>query len=251
MEQHKPLIFVIDEQSKLRDLIEYYLNRSDFSVLTFDSIQQLRQSIDYIHPNAIIINISTTENDGLIFCKQLKSDKSSEDIKIMMLTDSQNKKGIDRFFDFGADDFIEKPFHLNELYVRLSRLISLNSDQEKKATYFTDTASHHTPHYFRKKSKEKCYKIRNMTINLHNYEITIHNKKIALSFSEFQLLVFLIKKNGSPCSREEIIKQDGGDNFIITDRAVDVRIAGLRKKLGGYGKMIKTIRSIGYMFVET
>jgi two-component system, OmpR family, alkaline phosphatase synthesis response regulator PhoP len=250
MGQQTQLIYVIDEPGQLRDLIEYYLKQSGFSVIVFDNSQQCKQSIDYLHPIAIIIDTSSTLSDGFDFCKELKEDSNLQCIKVILLIDHLKQEDIDKVFKYGADDFIEKPFNLNELKVRLSKIITENDNQVE--TYsLINNHSRHTPNEFRKKQKEKTYKIRNMIINLNNYEITIHNKKISLSFCEFQLLVFLIKKTGTPCSREEIIKHDGGDKYIITDRAVDVRIAGIRKKLGGYGRMIKTIRSVGYVFVET
>lgn len=250
MKPEAPLVYVIEESDKIAALIDFYLQQTGFNVLKFANLAHCRESIEYLHPNALIVDISTNGSEGLAFCKQIKSDPATEHIKIIVLIDQKQVIDMEKIFGFGADDFIEKPFNLNELKMRIVRLYpwhashSAATGMEKSTQLLQRTPT-------RKRRDDQSYKIRNMTINLKNYEIAIHKKKVDLSFSEFQLLVYLVKNNGTPCSREEIIKQDGGDKYIITDRAVDVRIAGLRKKLGHYGKMIKTIRSVGYMFVET
>jgi DNA-binding response OmpR family regulator len=250
MNLNKPNIYIVDNSLNIVELVTSFLMQNGFNVITFGSAEQCLQSLEYLKPDALIIDLSMIGTNGRDFCKLIKSNKELKSIHIIIISNCQEESSMLDAFNNGADDYLVKPFKLRELYIRLNRLLDHKDAIKNEHPNLLSEIAVPKPIIQTRKQRSQTIKVRDMNINLSNYEVSVNSKKLTLSYGEFQLLVLLVNKSGTPCSREEIIKNDGGQSYIITDRAVDVRIAGLRKKLGRYSRMIKTIRSVGYMFVE-
>jgi two-component system phosphate regulon response regulator PhoB len=167
--------------------------------------------------------------DGLEVCKKLKSDAKTQSIPIIMLTAKSEEADIVTGLELGADDYITKPFSPKVLVARVRRVLHRNiaHDLEKSPV-----------------------KIHELTIDPGRRQVLIKNKPVDLTFTEFNILYALAKRPGLVFTRYQIVDALHGDDYLVTDRAVDVQIVGLRKKLGPCGKYIETVRGVGYRFKD-
>jgi len=165
--------------------------------------------------------------DGLSVCKKLKSDSKTGSIPVVMLTAKGEEADIVTGLELGADDYITKPFSPKVLVARVRRILQkvVARDLEK------------TP-----------VKIHELTIDPARREVLIKNKPVDLTFTEFNILYALSKKPGLVFTRYQIVDTIHGEDYLVTDRAIDVQMVSLRKKLGQCGKYIETVRGVGYRF---
>ena len=166
---------------------------------------------------------------GLDVCRIIKSDQETKETPIIMVTALGQEEDIVKGLETGADDYITKPFSIKVLIARvnavLKRSIEVGEDSDKSLL------------------------INGISIKPRLREVRVEDKVIDnLTFSEFQILYLLAGHPGWVFTRYQIIDKIRGDNYPVTDRSVDFQIVGLRKKLGDAGKLIKTVRGVGYRF---
>jgi two-component system phosphate regulon response regulator PhoB len=164
--------------------------------------------------------------NGFDVLRNIRSDEKYKNISVIMITAKSSDSDVVKGLELGADDYIAKPFSPAVLMARINSVLKRRSD-------FT---------------KGNTIKIDRMFINPSKYEITIDDEPVNLTISEFQALCLLAEKRGWVMSRYQIINAIKGEDHFVTDRAVDVMIVGLRKKLKDYGKYIETVRGVGYKF---
>jgi two-component system alkaline phosphatase synthesis response regulator PhoP len=169
--------------------------------------------------------------DGLDVCREIKADSKTQSVSIIMLTAKGEESDIVIGLELGADDYIKKPFSPKVLLARIKAVL-----RRKKGVAVSDPT--------------KLIKIQNLTIHPGKHEVLVDDEKINLTATEFNLLTLLAGRPGWVFTRQQIIDNVRGDDVIITDRAVDVQIVGLRKKLGESGNFIETVRGVGYRFRE-
>ena len=165
---------------------------------------------------------------GIDVCRILKNDKDTSSVSIIMLTALGQEEDIIKGLETGADDYVTKPFSFPILEARivsvLRRIKNENIEKEKVSNS-------------------------GIVISSRKREVQIDGKKIEdLTFTEFQILHLLVSHPGWVFTRYQIIDKIRGDNHPVTDRSVDFQIVGLRKKMGKKGKLINTIRGVGYRF---
>lgn len=242
----KRLLFVVDDEPDIREILSYYFKNQGFDVLTFENPLVCLHSLNYVKPDILLLDWLMPGMNGFDFCRKLKQDNGLKHIPVIMITCKSDENEIVAALENGADDYMIKPFRLKELHGRINRFIKpsfseVNSGIEPiKSLRNTDSQTLNTIHPGQQIMIDK------LIIDIASHEVLIENKKVELTYAEFKLLELLAGSPGKVFTREQIIKNDGGDNYHITDRAIDVRIVGLRKKLGEMGKLIKTIRSVGY-----
>jgi two-component system phosphate regulon response regulator PhoB len=146
-----------------------------------------------------------------------------------MLTAKGEETDIVTGLELGADDYITKPFIPKILVARVRRVLRriIARDLEKAPV-----------------------KIHELTIDPARRQVQIKNKLVDLTFTEFNILYTLAKRPGLVFTRYQIVDALHGDDYLVTDRAVDVQIVGLRKKMGSYNKYIETVRGVGYRFKD-
>lgn len=234
-------VLIVDDESDIRELLSYNLTKEGFNVKTFpDPII----SLDYLEnntPDIILSDWLMPEMDGLEFCRKLKLNEDLRSIPVIMITCKGDETDIVTALELGVDDYLVKPFRIKELIARMKRIIRNKDTLLESITYKNAISG--------KKHNQKII-IDNLMIDKENYMATLEDKPLNLTVSEFNLLYLLGSKTGKVFTREQLISSLNGDDYLITNRAIDVKIAGLRKKLGNYYHMIKTVRSIGYKFSE-
>jgi len=221
------LIAIVDDEKDIVDLVKHHLKREGYKTKEFYNSRDFLLYIESITPDLIILDIMLPGLDGLEVCKLLKGKKSTSSIPIIMLTAKGTEADIVVGLEIGADDYIIKPFSPRELVARIKTVLRRSNKKETEKELVT---------------------LGDLSINTQRYEVYVKSKKIDLTTTEFKILESLVNGNGRVFTRDQLLKQKRvwGDDKLIYDRTIDVHIKNLRDKLGSSGKMIKTVRSIGY-----
>lgn len=234
-------IFIIDDEFDIREFIQFNLKKEGFTVFSFESPIVALNQIKEQNPDLIVTDWLMPEMDGLELCKYLKMNNETAHIPIIMSTCKGNEIDIVTALELGADDYLVKPFGIKELAVRIKKIIS----KQKAATFAQLLPENSNTNAF-----SNCIQYRSLVIKKDSYSAYLDNEKLNLTYAEYKLLELLAEKPGKVFSRSQIIEHDYGNENYVTERSVDVKIVGLRKKLGKYENMIETIRSVGYKFNE-
>ncbi len=225
------LIAVVDDEKDILNLITHHLKREGFQVKPFQSGKDFLLYINSVPPDLVLLDIMLPGMDGLELCRILKSKPSTKSIPIIMITAKSTEADIVVGLELGADDYIVKPFRTRELVARVKSILR---------RYATKTPG------------DETLRVGPLSINPASYEISVDSRKIDLTTTEFRILETLAEAEGKVFTRDQLLKRKTlwGDERVVFDRTIDVHIKNLREKLGSAGKMIKTVRGIGYKLEE-
>ena len=226
----KEKILVVDDEEDILELVRYNLTKEGFNVLCASTGEEGLNAAKSKLPDLIILDLMLPGIDGLDVARSLKSEKNTKDIPVIMLTAKGEEADIVTGLELGADDYISKPFSPRILTARVRAVLRRRSkpaDDEKD-----------------------ILEIHDIIIHTGRHEVLVNHIPIQLTFTEFGILNFLVKRPGWVFTRSQIVDAVKGDDYFVTDRSVDVQIVGLRKKLGSAGKYIETVRGVGYRFKE-
>jgi len=228
-ERNNNLILVVDDEEDICELVRYNLKKIGFETLGAGIGEIALELAREEHPALIILDLMLPGIDGLDVCRILKNDARTEDICIIMLSAKGEEADIVRGLEIGADDYITKPFSPSILSARV------------KANIRRITGS---------KGSDGVLEYGALFIHKGRRQVLLSGKSITLTNTEFQILYFLASNPNWVFTRSQIIEAVKGDNYPVTERSVDFQIVGLRKSLGPIGDIIKTVRGVGYRFVE-
>jgi len=219
-------ILVIEDEKDILEVVRYNLAREGYKVrCARNGLDGLRVAQTEL-PDLIVLDLMLPEMDGLDICRFLKADRKTEDIPIIMLTAKTEETDIVLGLELGADDYITKPFSPKVLIARIKAVLRR---KEKIET-----------------SKDKAVNIHGLSIDPVRHEVLVEGSPVRLTLSEFKILHLLASQPGRVFTRYQIVDAVHGEEYSVTERAVDVQIAGLRKKLGTAGKYVETVRGVGY-----
>ena len=224
-------ILAVEDEEDIRELLDFNLTRHGFDVAAVESGEEALESIAKNRPDLVLLDLMLPGMDGFEICKKLKGSDATRDIPVIMLTACGEEADIVTGLELGADDYMTKPFSPRVLIARIKATLRRRPRNKKANT-------------------EDVLQIGDITIHCGRHEVTIQNKKIDLTFSEFKVLHFLAQRPGWVFTRYQIVDAVHGEDYPVTERAVDVQIVGLRKKLGETGKLIETVRGVGYRFKD-
>ena len=228
MEQRR--VLVIEDEEAIGELVSYNLRKEGFAVNAVLSGEEGLQNALAEPPELIVLDLMLPGMDGLEVCKLLKEDSSTEKVPIIMISARGEESDVVRGLEMGADDYITKPFSPKILIARVQAVLRRISEHP-----LDDDAP---------------VEIRELTINPKRFEAKVNGEVLNLTVTEFGILHFLARHPGWVFTRYQIVDAVKGESYSVTDRAVDVQIVGLRKKLGKYGKYVETVRGVGYRFKE-
>ena len=226
----KEKIIVVDDEEDILELVKYNLEREGFQITCAESGEKALQRTQDEPPDLIVLDLMLPGIDGLEVARRLKQDQKTAVIPIVMLTAKGEEADIVTGLELGADDYITKPFSPRVLIARIKAVLRRQSTQPK--------------------DPDQILNIGNLTIDSGRRTVSAAGNNVDLTFSEFQILLYLAARPGWVFTRAQIVDAVRGDNYPVTDRSVDVQIAGLRKKLGLHGDYIETVRGVGYRFKE-
>ena len=227
------LIHIIEDDKDIANLVQFNLVDAGYEVIcSWDGINGLATAKDRI-PDLILLDLMLPGISGIDICEQLKQIKSTHLIPIIMMTAKGEEADVVRGLGAGAEDYITKPFSTKILIARV------NSVLRRVNRYKLES----------EKTSEVLL-MKGLQINNTKRKVFCNQREVEMTYSEFQILHLLAKTPGKVYTREQIVNLIRGENHAITDRAVDVQIVGLRKKLDTYSEYIETVRGVGYRFKE-
>ena len=222
-------ILVVDDEEDLLELVRYTLSKEGHSITCVDTGEKAVDSVQRKLPDLIVLDLMLPGIDGLEVCRRLKRDSKTRDVPIIMLTAKSEERDVITGLDGGADDYITKPFSPRVLLARVKSLLR-RKDVEIRS------------------QQETTIQVRDLIIHPGRHEVTLQGNQLKLTYTEFALLQFLTKRPGWAYTRSQIVDAVKGEDYPVTERSVDVQVAGLRKKLGVFGSNIETVRGVGYRF---
>lgn len=224
----KEKILLVEDEEDILELIAYNLTQAGYQATSVMSGEEALQQVKRDMYDLIILDLMLPGVDGLEVCKILKHDRLTAHIPIIMVTAKGEEADVVIGLELGADDYVTKPFSPRILLARIKAVLRQQQRVEQPET--------------------RVFTIQELYIDPTRYEVRVQGNPVKLTSTEFGVLLCLVRRPGWVFTRNQIIDTVKGDDYIVTDRTVDVQIVGLRKKLGAMGHLIETVRGVGYRF---
>ncbi len=228
----KKQILVIEDEEDILALIHFNLIKNGFRVECATSGEEGHRKARDLRPDLILLDLMLPGVDGLDVCRQLHNAPDTKDCPIIMLTAKGEEHDIVKGLELGADDYITKPFSPQVLLARVQAVLRRRGKPDNQP-------EHGSP-----------IEIHNLYIHPGRNKVVAAGEEVDLTYTEFKILMLLASRPGWVLNRTQIVDAIHGEGYAVTDRAVDVQIVGLRKKLGPCGDYIETVRGVGYRFKE-
>jgi two-component system, OmpR family, alkaline phosphatase synthesis response regulator PhoP len=226
----KESILVVEDEDDIRELLWYNLAREGYRVIGAESGEEALKAVRASLPDLVLLDLMLPGLDGLEVCRSLKQDPRTRNLPIVMLTAKGEEADMVAGLELGADDYVTKPFSPRVLLARLRAVLRRRS---------TPPPSETAP-----------LTIHELVIHPGRHEVLVQGRPVDLTATEFRLLNLLARRPGWVFTRSQIVNEIHGDDYPVTERAVDVQMVSLRKKLGPAGRYLETVRGIGYRFKE-
>lgn len=221
----KDMIFVVDDEADILQLIKINLEKYAFQVKTFEDTYNLFDEALKSRPSLFILDLMLSDDDGFEVCKKIRNNDILCNTPIIMLTAKSDEMDKVLGLELGADDYITKPFSPRELIARVKAVLRRNFIKEQS----------------------KIIKVGSfLTIDIDKMQVFDHDRKVNLTSTEFKILQLLAGRISWVFSRDQILNYLWGNEKIVIDRTIDVHITHLREKLGETGNIIKNVRGVGY-----
>ncbi|MDY3118570.1 MAG: response regulator transcription factor [Peptoniphilus sp.] len=219
------MIYCVEDEGNIRDLIVYALKNSDFDVQGFASGEELFEAMRKKLPSLVLLDIMLPGEDGLALLERIRENPTTEDMPVIMLTAKSSELDKIVGLDKGADDYIVKPFSVLELVARVKAVLRRSRPKEEDGERIA---------------------IDGVVIDNKKRTVQVEGEPVTLTYKEFELLYYLFRNKNIVLNRETIMAQVWGYDFEGESRTVDVHIASLRHKLKDKAYLIETVRNIGY-----
>ena len=218
---------MVDDEQDLCDILLYNLRAAGYQAEAAYSAEEAieKEPSEY---DLLLLDVMMPGLSGFELARRLKGDEVTTAIPIIFLTAKDTEEDMLHGFGLGADDYVKKPFSVREMMARvkavLNRSESIPTDIPKTLQY------------------------EGLAIDLSHKSVTVDGEAVALTKTEFELLVLLLSHRGEVFSRQQILENVWPQDVIVTDRTVDVNVTRMRKKIGRYGQMIVSRQGFGYVF---
>ena len=218
------MIYFLEDDNNIRNFVIYALNNTGLEAEGFDHPDAFWEAMKKKQPDLLLLDIMLPGEDGISILKKIRSNNATKTMPVIMLTAKGTEYDKVMGLDNGADDYVSKPFGPMELISRIKALLRRAGKNDEPLEY----------------RKENLYLCPSKHI------VKVDDKDITLTLKEFELLCILFKNEGVVMTRDEILTKIWGYEFDGENRTVDVHIRTLRSKLGSAGKLIQTVRGLGY-----
>ncbi len=219
------MIFCVEDDAGIRDLMIYTLNASGFRAVGFENAREFYAALADDTPELIMLDIMLPGEDGISILKRLKADARTADIPVIMATAKGNEYDKVIGLDLGADDYLAKPFGMMEMASRVRAVLRRSG---------------------RAAEKQQLIRVGGLEMNLGEHSVTADGIRVQLTLKEFELLRTFMTSPGRAFTREQLLSSVWSEDFLGETRTVDVHVGTLRQKLGSCGKYIRTVRGVGY-----
>lgn len=223
----KKKILVVDDEENICQMMTDILEEQNYAVGVSHNTDEGLKKLQSMEPDLVLLDLRLPTIGGLELCRIIKSDERTKHIPVIMLTVQNLETDKVIGLEMGADDYITKPFGQKELLARIKALFR-RLDQQRGA--------------------KAVLKSGDLTIDVDKHQVKIKDKEVTLTPKEFDLLCVLMKSADKVVQRSALMSSVWGYEYTGTMGTIDVHIRYLRKKLGPYGKKIKTVVGLGYRF---
>jgi two-component system phosphate regulon response regulator PhoB len=218
-------VLVVDDERELAELLAINLSRAGYrTTVVHDGRSALARARE-LRPDLILLDVMLPELTGTEVAARIRTDPATSGIPIIMLTAKSEE--IDQLVGLtvGADDYITKPFSVKVLLARVEAVLRRAS---------------------RAGPEDAPLRLAGVQIDLATHEVTVDGEPARLTLTEFRLLAALAQANGRVLTRHHLMSKAMGPGVTVTERTIDVHMTAIRKKLGKYGSLIRTVRGVGY-----
>jgi DNA-binding response OmpR family regulator len=231
----KKKILVVDDEKDIVEMIAFNLQRNGYDVITAHNGNDALDLAEQQTPDLILLDLMMPGLDGTEVTRRLKADPRTKKIPLVMLTAKSEETDVVVGLTLGADDYVAKPFSMKILLARLTTVL-------RRAESGNGSPADEPGNLLRAGP---------LTIDASKHEAAINGESIKLTLTEFKLLTALVTARGRVLSRDQLMDKAMGTDVFVTDRAIDVHITAIRKKLGDANWLIHTVRGVGYRLQET
>lgn len=223
-------ILVVDDEQDLCEILQYNLETEGYEVHTANSAEEaLRLPLE--NYDLILLDVMMGQMSGFQMALKMKENPVTSQVPIIFITALEGEDSLVRGLNIGADDYMVKPLSLREVKARIKAVLRRSMKNEIQEKIASD-----------------CYSFQGLCINREAKSASIDGQPLQLTKLEYEMLSLLLSNMGKAFSREEMLEHCWPKDAIVLDRTVDVNINRLRKKVGPYGKYIKTRVGFGYTF---
>lgn len=227
----KECLLIVEDDKDISKLLKYNLEKAGFYCAIAFSGEDALQILDREPLDLVVLDIMLPGMDGLEVCKWMRKSEKNARLPIIMLTAKGEE--VDRIvgFELGADDYIVKPFSPRELILRIKAILKRKNEEILKEKDILVSGE--------------------IMIDISRHKVFARKKEIELTPMEFNLLVTLVKRSGRVQTREKLLNDVWDMAADVTTRTIDTHVKKLRKKLGKSGRLLETVRGVGYRFSES
>ena len=223
-------VLVVDDEPDILELIGYNLARHNFDMIGVDSGEEAFASVRRSLPDLVVLDLMLPGIDGLEVCRRLKNDNRTAAVPVIILSAKGEEADVVIGLELGADDYLTKPFSPRVLMARIKAVLRRKRGESGAA--------------------EAVITHQDLRINAGRHEVLVAGAPVQLTLTEFRILYQLARRPGWVFTRNQILEAAQGDETGVTERAVDVHMVALRRKLGSSGDLVETIRGVGYRLRE-
>ncbi|NSL51658.1 response regulator transcription factor [Calidifontibacillus erzurumensis] len=225
MDKGKGIVLIVDDEADMRQLVRMYLEKEGFLCLEAEDGEEALNLVKAHTIDLIILDVMMPKVDGLTFCMKVREQSS---VPIIFLTARGDEWDRVYGLKLGADDYIVKPFSPNELVARVDAVLRRANPAVR--------------------NKEDHISYGPIEINLKGRQAFLNGELLNLTLKEYEILLFFCRHHGQALSREQLLENVWGFDYVGGVRTVDTHIKTLRLKLKEYGNLIQTVWGIGYKF---
>ena len=218
------MIFCVEDDSSIRDLMIYTLNSAGFEAEGFAEGEALFEALNTRTPQLIMLDIMLPGEDGITILKKLRSQARTAQIPIIMATAKGTEYDKVIGLDLGADDYLTKPFGMMEMISRIKAVLRRTSPE----------------------GENRILRVGELEMDMNQHIVTSCGGRVQLPLKESELLRHFMENLGRAYTRDQLLSRIWGADYIGETRTVDVHIGTLRTKLGSCGDYIETVRGVGY-----
>lgn len=228
-------ILIVDDEQDICEILQYNLETEGYEVVTANSAEEALE-LPLHEFSLILLDVMMGEMSGFQMARRLKDSPATAQIPIIFITALDGEDHLVKGLNIGADDYIAKPLSMKEVKARVRAVLRRTAQASSQQGGTSTAASDNRIGY------------EGIVLDLNTKAVTLDGEELICTKLEFELLSFFLRHPGTVYSRETLLKYCWPQNVLVLDRTVDVSITRLRKKIGRYGKQIKTRVGYGYYF---
>lgn len=218
------MIWCVEDDGSIRDIEIYALNSAGFETRGFENGISCWEALKKEKPELIVLDVMLPGMDGIEILTKMKESVQYNSIPVIVATAKGQEYDRIRGLDLGADDYIVKPFSIMEMVSRVKAVLRRSQSQQVS----------------------KLLKVGGLVVNVDEHTVIVDGNRVQLTYKEFELLRIFLSHPGMVYTREQLFSQVWKLDYMGDSRTLDSHIRTLRQKLSNYGKMIETVRNVGY-----